>query len=281
MLYIPNKGQTLQTSNETGGAAATTWGTSVTTGGSTSTKGSAAELIASTPWDSYWITVFASNYANAATGSDGCMDIMIGAATEEVLIPDLLMGSCGGTPSLTDGQGPKRWDFPLYIPAGSRLSAKAAGRRTSTAFRVAVYLYGGSSNVPFKVGSKVTTYGMGTVPAGTTITPGASGANGTITQITASTSEDHFAFVPSIQVTNDATMTANNLKVQLCAGPLNSEAPFGQPMWFGTGTNESMGGPYNSFPIFKDIPSGTRLSMRASCSGAVDAGYSACIHAVS
>lgn len=253
-------------------------GTSVTTGASASTKGTPAQLIASTAFDAYWVRVVAHNYSLAAgAASQGALDILIGSSTETVLIANLLMGYAGGSAS---NRGPKVWDFPLYIPAGSRLAAQAAGNRTSTAMRVVINLYGGYGYPPFRVGTKVTTYGMGTVPDGTPITPGASGAVGAFAQITASTTEDHFALVPSFQVTNSTAVNFNVFTVEIGSGAATEEV-ISPPYWFATDSNEAMDGPYNSMPVFQDIPAGTRLSMRASGSGTLNPSYNGVIHALS
>lgn len=276
-LWVPQKG-TRRLDHNTGAVGTATPGTSVTTGAASGTKGAVSQLIASTAFDAYWVTVIASDYRLAATASQGCLDILIGAATEEVLIPDLLMGYCGHAAG-SGCLGPKRWDFPLYIPAGSRLAAQAAGARVSTAFRVWVFLYGGDGYPAFRVGSKVTTYGV-TVPVGTTVTPGASGAEGSWTQITASTSESHFAFVPSYQASGDTTINDRALAVDLGVGSATEEEIM-QSWWFNTNSNESMSGPINSMPCFQDVPASTRLVMRASNSGANDGGYNAAVHGVS
>lgn len=277
MLWIPQKGK-LRVEHNTGTVGTATPGTSVTTGGTASTKGTPAQLIASTSFDTYWMTVIASNYGNATTASQGCLDILIGAATEEVLIPNLLMGYCGSIAAT--GLGPKRWDFPLYVPAGSRLAAQAAGARTSTALRVWIFLYGGTVSPGFRVGTSVTTYGISTVPDGTAITPGASGAEGSFTQITASTLREHFALTPSFQVTGDTTINQRAFAVDLGVGAA-TESEVLQSAWFLTDSGEFMSGPVNNMPAFADVPSGTRLTMRASCSGALDGGYNGAIHAVS
>lgn len=279
MLWVPKKG-ILRVQHNTGSVGSLTPGTSCTTGGATSTKGTAVQIFASTSFDSYWMTIMAANYGGtAATAADGAMDILIGAATEEVIIANLLMGFCGGVGLV--GKGPKRWDFPLYVPSGSRIAVQAAGRRISTAFQVWMFLYGGDGSPPFRVGGKVTTYGMGTVPNGTAITPGASGAEGAWTQITASTSQDHFALVPSFQVGNDPSINLRGYAVDLGTGAATEEM-VAESYWFGTESGvESMGGPINTMPTFIDIPSGTRLVMRASNSGTNDGAYDAVIHAVS
>ena len=259
-----------------GAVGTATMGTSVTTGGAAGTKGSAAQLIASTAIEAYWITIQASNYNNAVTACEGALDIMIGAATEEIVIPDLLFGYAGGAGSPI-GAG-KTWDFPIYIPAGTRITARACGARVSTAFRVAVWVFGGDGLPPWKFGSQVTTYGV-TVPNGTAITPGASGAEGAFAQITASSSKDHFCLVPSFQVENDTTVNNLYYNVDIGVGAATEEEV---GSWFySTNSNESMQGPLGrTLPAFQDVPSGTRLAMRASCSGAIDAQYGGAIHGV-
>lgn len=277
MLWVPQKG-VLRREHNLGSVGGSPLGTAVTTGASASTKGTPAQLIASTSFEAYWVRVMATTYGNTtATASEGSMDILIGAATEDILIPDLLMGYCGGDTATQCG--PKVWDFPLYVPAGSRLSAQAAGARVSTAVRVQIFLYGGHGYPPFRVGSKVTTYGIGTVPNGVTITPGASGAEGTFTQITASTSQEHFAFVPSFQVSTDTTTNNRVIAVDLGIGAATEEEIADQ--WiYRTDVNEAMEGPWNAMPCFQDVPSGTRLAMRASNNNTNDGPYNGAIHAV-
>jgi hypothetical protein len=277
MLFIPQSGR-IRIENNHGLVGANNPGTPVTTHATvTSTKGTPVELIASTLFDAYWIEVWAMNYSNPATASEGALDILIGTATAEVLIPNLLMGYCGG--GNVAGRSMKNWGFPLYIPAGSRLSAQVAGLRLATSCIVGVILYGGDGYPKFRVGSHVLTYGMGTVPLGTTVTPGASGAEGTPTQIVAATTEDHFAILPSYQVTNDTTTNPRSIQVDALIGAATEEL-LGS-WWFWTDANETMSGPHPTMPIFADILSGTRLVMRASNSGVNDAGYNGVFHCVS
>lgn len=275
MLWVPQKGALLRQSNlPTVGSA--TFGNAVTTGAASGTKGSVVELISSTNFDSYMVEIWAEGYAASAVASPGCLDILIGSATESILIADLLMGNCGG--AITQMTGPKRWIFPLYIPAGSRIAAQAAGSRTSTNFDVGIQLYGGAGYPPFKVGTKVDTYGIGTVPNGTTVTVGGTGAEGSWTQITASTSRDHFCLVPSWQA-NDSSMTALGvIQVDVGIGSA-TESLLGSFNYFCQVT-ESMEGPIQSLPLFGDFPSGSRLVMRASSSVAADTSNGA-IHGVS
>lgn len=276
MLWVPQKGKLLVQHN-VGTVGDSTPGTTITTGAASSTKGTAVELLTTT-FDAYWISIYAFGYGTTATNSSGCLDILTGAATEEILIPDLLMGCCGLFSSTAPG--PKQWHFPLYIPSGTRLAARAAGQRVSTAFTVAIYLYGGHGIPPFRVGSHVTTYGV-TVPVGTTVVPGASAAEGAWAQITASTSEDHFAFMPSFQPGDDTTKGIVAYFLDIGVGAA-TEDEIAQSYMYCIGSDERMMGPFHAMPVFQDVPAGTRMVMRVSNSGANDAGnYNCALHAVS
>jgi hypothetical protein len=277
-LMIPQKGLIRTESNITGGGSEGA-GQNVITGGTASTKGSPVELIAATSFDAYWVTIIAQLYGTAATVSQGALDILIGTSTEAILIPDLLMGYCGGEVN-NSVNGPKTWQFPLYIAAGNRIAAQAAGARISTAVRVGIILEGGHGSPGHHVGSRVTTYGMGTVPDGTTVTAGSSGAEGSWTEITASTTRDHFAFLPSLQPTGDTTVNNRHYRVDIGIGAAAAEEEIASNYLYATSSAEQMTGPMNSRPQMQHVPSGTRLALRASCH-ATPATLNAVIHAVS
>jgi hypothetical protein len=281
VLWVPQKGPILVQHN-LGSVGDTTPGGTATTGAAASTKGPVVEVFAATLFDAYWIDIYAWGYGLSATASMGCMDILTGAATEEVLIPDLLFGSAAGQGYFAAAAPTcKKWAFPLYIPAGSRISVRVAGQRVSTAMRFGIVLRGGNGVPPFRCGSKVTTYGV-TVPSGTTIVPGASAAEGAWTQIVASTTEDHFAFFPSFQPGSDTTLTLLSYSLDMGIGAATEEEMLGGAgyMYDITG-GELMAGPYGyDWPAFQDVPSGTRLVARVSNSGVNDGAYQAAIHAV-
>jgi hypothetical protein len=285
MLWVPQKG-VIRYEHNFGNVGATTLGTSVSTGNPASTKGTAVELIASTAFDSYMMCITAAAYGAAATTSRGCLDILVGAATEEVLIANLLMGFCGNI-AVTNA-GPKTWWFPLYVPSGTRIAAQVAGNRTSTAMRVGIQLYGGSGYPPWRVGQRVDTYGIGTVPAATSVTPGASAAEGSWTEITSSTTRDCFCIVPSAQgPTGDTTLTASGVWMDIGVGAATEEVVAGggneQSYVFALNGDEMISGPFNPFPTFADIPSASRLTARLSRSSAADttANWECALHCVS
>jgi hypothetical protein len=276
VLLTPHTGRVRSQTNygSVGGASI---GTGVQTSGTATVKGTPAQLIASTSFDAWGVIITAHGYGSNTATSEGALDILIGAATEDILIPDLLMGFCGNWAA--QDKGPKTWFFPLYVPAGSRIAAQACGIRLTTTFQVGIQLLGGTSVSPWRVGRKVITYGV-TAPNGIAITPGASGAQGAYAQITAATSADHFALVPSFQLGPSDTSIANrNYMVGIGVGAATEDL-VGEYVYT-TDAGETMGGPYPvGFPTFIDIPSGTRLAMRASCSGTVDT-VAGAIHAVS
>lgn len=273
MLLIPQKGQEKQITNLSTTASGTP-GTIVTTGGTAATKGSAFELIsaANNIRDSYGIYIEANAYGGSAAACEGALDILGGAATEEVLIPDLLMGYCGNA----EAGRVKSWFFPLYIPAGTRISARAAGARVNTTVRVGATLLGGTMP-PWRIGGKITTYGMGTVPNGTAITP-VVGAPST-TQIVASTTADHFAFLPSFQVAVDTTLLAKQIVIGIGVGAATEDL-IGSWTYY-CDANEFMSGPAFARPVFYSVPSGSRLVMRASATGTLESNYNGVIHAMS
>lgn len=266
MLWAPIKGMTRYQSN-IAAAGSSTLGTSCTTGAAEATKGTIVEAISSTNFDSYLMHITIGDYTAEGSAGRGCLDIMIGGSGSEVaLIENLLMGYCGGSADDAQVKGPKQWMFPVFVPAGSRLSIRAAGEAASTTVRCAITLMGGQGSPQFHVGTKVTTYGVATVANGTTITEGQSGVEGAWAQITSSTSRDHFCVVPSFQFNTQTTNEAYSY-VDLGIGAASSEVQIGAPYVYSSGFYALMDGPFNPMPTFCNIPAGTRLAMRASNSG--------------
>lgn len=283
MLWTPQKGGLLCQHNLSS-VGDTTPGTTVTTGGAAGTKGTPAEIFSSTSFDSYLMRILVCNYGLSATATQAMLDILIGTSTEEVLIPNLLVGASRGVnvaAAIPSGMG-KTFSFPIYVPAGSRIAAQAAGARTSTAMEVVIWLYGGHGMPPFRVAQKVVSYPTSpSVPQGQAITPGASGAEGSWTEIVASTSEDHFGVLPTFQSETDTTMQDRAYSLDVAIGASTAEEEISSGWLFASGTGEFMDGPYPDFPALVEIPSGTRLSARASNSGTNDTANGVMLHCLS
>jgi hypothetical protein len=266
-------------SDNLGSVGAVPPGASLTTGATAATKGAWVEMIAASTFDSAWVEVYLFDIAAGGVASQAALDIGIGAAAAEtVLIADLLAGYAGGGGSQSGGW--KNWAFPLRIPTGSRLSARLASVRTATTeARAAIILFEGESIEPQETDRIVTTYGMGTVPNGTAITPGASGAEGAWTEIVSATTRAHFAFMPSFQITGDTALASRGFMVDIGIGAGGAEVEIGR--WhYQSSDAEYMGGPLPNRPAIVHVPAGVRLAMRASSSGTLDTGYDACIHAI-
>lgn len=278
-LSNPNLGGHVRVEHNVGAVGGAAFGTQVTTGAASGTKGTPAQIFAATAFDAFFVHILFHNHFVAATLTDCMADILIGAATEEVLIANLMAGYCAASGAEL---GPKSFMFPLYIPAGSRIAVQAAGLLTANAtLRCSMFLYGGVPAPWLPCGSKVTTYGISSVPTGATaITPGASAAEGAYAQIVAATSEDHIALIPGFGPTGDTTLSSKTLMVDIGLGAATEEQ-VAESFIFQTSINESCAGPLNPFPAFLDIPSGTRLAMRASNNGANDGGYQGALYAVS
>lgn len=271
MLLLPHITSERHERNN-GDVAATSPGTNVTTGGAAGTKGSSAQLIAATAFDAYELHVFASGYGNNNTNSIGCLDILLDG---EVFIADLLMGYCGTF--ATAGQ--KCWRFPLHVPKGVEIAARAAGQRVSTAFQVAVRLFDHGGQPRGWVGSRCDTYGVSSVPSGVTLTT-VNGSEGGWAQVVASTSRLHRCIVPSLQVDAETSVGDRAVQLDVGLGGSGSEVQIGVPHTWLTRADETMGGPFDGHPIYQDIPSGSRLAARTSTSGTAD-NHQAALHCLS
>jgi hypothetical protein len=148
------------------------------------------------------VNAAASNIA--ATDTSILLDIGIGAAAAEtVLIPNLLAGWAS---AVDPGGSPRHYIFPLYIPSGSRVSARSASARSASPVTVWLQMFGGlRRSEDWWCGEQVIAYGINTgVSQGTNVTPGASSAEGSWTAI-GTTSQDHKMIVPGIQLADTNT----------------------------------------------------------------------------
>ena len=109
--------------------SATFGATQVQGSASANTKGSWYQIEGSTPVDTHWCSLFVAAAAQAGTDRGLMVDIAKGAASsEEIILPDHWFG--GG--SKVDFSHNNWQSFPLYIPAGTRLSARCQSSVTST-----------------------------------------------------------------------------------------------------------------------------------------------------
>ena len=277
MLLLPQKGDTKIISNS-GIVGAANPGTAVPGHASTANSyGTLTEIIsaANNTQDSWGMMIYIANTGASATVSQASLDIYVGGATDDLLIKSLLCGyrapSSGGVAT---------YFFPIHTPPGKRIAAQLSSARTGIAADVMIWLFGGGVP-PFRPGSRVTTYGTKADNSrGLAVTPTASGGTASVTEMSSSSTYDHFYLMPGFQAANDTTLTpsgAINLGIGVGA---STEERIGT-WWYYKGTSEDTGGPWPAIGVFRSVPASTRLTMLASNSGANDAGYDGHVYAVS
>ena len=105
-----------------GANTADSGGIGVNPGAVNHTKGAYSEVTASTTNPIKFLIVGFGGQSNAARSNlNELVDISVGAATEEVLIPNILLGQN----TTMDGVFPKYIGFPCNIPAGTRLAVRS------------------------------------------------------------------------------------------------------------------------------------------------------------
>jgi hypothetical protein len=161
-------------------------GTTITANATPHTKtATPTQLIASTAADSYAIQVHVHNNATSNASTSTLLDIMTGGSgSEVVLIPDLMAGWV--LPVTTTNEW-RTYTFPIFIPAGTRLSARSQSVVASKTCSVAITLLNRPTQLGF-VGTRVTAYGVTSASSyGTLHTAGATSTYGaTAGQLTAS-----------------------------------------------------------------------------------------------
>jgi hypothetical protein len=274
-LLVPKQGANVI--ETTIGASNAEFGTLITASATPHTKGSPTQLLAATAFDSFGIIVGVGNVGTAATTNTRTLvDIMVGGSgSEAVLIPNLLAGQVGASNSASSQ--PQYYYFPLYIPAGTRLSARSQSLAASDTVNVSVHLV--QNQIPGKwYGYRVTDYGTSTASStGTSHTPtNNTGAYATTTQLVASTTNRIRAMQIGIDLlTNTAGNTARGL-VRVAAGGSTNYIVSGLPFREST-TLESMDFTQANLVLSQmnfDIPAASYLGVGAQMSvGAATRGF--------
>jgi hypothetical protein len=251
------------------GRPATTWGTVLTSHTvANQFPTTFTQLIASTTYDADWVHVGFHNNFTATTISDSLVTIYIGAGgAEQVLIPNLLAGwvqdaLAAGTSTVRD------FIFPLYVPAGSRLSARHQSSRVSTGVTCMIELLGGGRSDHW-TGEIVEAVGAVTASSrGTQITPGTT-AEGTLTSIGTNVNEWGYV-LPMNANTSTTTMVLATVSCDLAGGSATSALLAGlDDFLFSHSTNE-FSGFLSRMGRFCTIPASTTLHARLQTSNTAD-----------
>ncbi len=264
MLWTPQNRWEKQESSVSAPAGAL--GTSLTPGNNT--KGTWAQLISSTTNDSYGVIVHINSGFTAAAARSMLVDIGTGAAASEVvLIPDLL---CEGADATE--RGAVTFFFPLFIPASTRIAARASvNNATVGTIRANVTLLQKPSRPELiRFGTFVRAFGVTAATSkGTTVTPGASGAEGSWTQVGSATAEDLWFWQAAFGY-DDSTQTSQPHFLDLAHGDGTTKRIIYENCIVGKNSSE---GTFKDSTMqilrgYCEVPSGQNIYMRMSLSSA-------------
>lgn len=254
--------------NISGARPAATLGATITGSGSTNTKGSWASLIDPLAFDVYRLHVIVNDVWTSAAAIRALLDIGIGPSgggSEVVVIPDLLVGGAGDI----DGQNRAvAFDFPIYLPAGQRLSARLAGSVASETAQVTAIAYGAPTG-PCWAGAAVEALGISAgSSAGVAVTSGTTSEGSWVTVGT--TSFDWAGFAVGMQNDTDTTNTSEVYSIDIGLGS-TPDVILVEDIIAGSINTEEVGNwcypNYLPFPI----AAGTVVRIRAQGSGAAQA----------
>lgn len=280
-IWVPPSPFTaIETNLDGGNPAESPYGTLVASDAVAHTKNATyTELIAALAFDVYAIKIAMGNVGGTnGANSSMLVDIAIGAATAEtVIIPNLIAGYASPFNNATPNGGQRYW-FPLRIPAGSRLSATAQGAVTSDDVRVAVWLYGKPIR-PVWAGETVTAYGIDTgTSRGVTVAAGIQAAEGTYTEITATTARDHPYLAVGAGCDGDLIVIAVLGVLDVGVGAA-TESTIASTMVLGSGTTETM--QHEQMSVWAPVADGSRLAARIAIPGSSAQSYDVAIYGVS
>lgn len=269
-------------SSQAGTRPATNYGHTVTPGNNT--KGSWLQIFtgAQIANEVYWIWVCINSGNTSAAAKDMIVDIGIdpaGGTAYTVLLPDLL---CGMSNNMTDG--PFFYNFPIRIPAGSSVAARASvNNATVGTVRVWLKVFGLPSRPDLiKVGHVCSAYGIVAASSrGTLHTPGTT-AEGAWTSL-GTTSHRNWWWQIGCAI-NDATITAAAVWfIDLSYGDAtNKHIIIEDSTSLEVSSSERLGfGVHSPAACYSAVPSGQELFIRSQYSVALDSNFSAAAYGVS
>ncbi len=271
MLYTPASQFQFEYDDTTAGTAnvlTAVTGVAATASGSTNTKGSWVEIVSATDreWNGFWL-VFSVAALPTGLNAGALCDIGIGGAGSEVVVlPDFIMGNVGNIPAQNIITGFVSPTFvPLRIAKGQRVAVRTQNETASRVARCLIWAQAGGS-LPVAIFSGCDTIGVTSSGAsrGTNISSNASASTfGSWTNVGSTTGREYKGFVVSHQPQNTSTLNARGFilefgysSIALCrAVALQSTA-------------ETWTVPITAPAIVQNIPAGTQLQARVSCSTA-------------
>lgn len=256
-------GLQISAGTDLGTIGASSTGPVILTGGSTFTKGAWVQIVASLTQDTSWMLFYIET--ENSPGSAYAVDIGIGGSGSEIaIVNNLFFNEVVG--------GGRRYMFPLTIPAGTRVAARAAGNSASSNVSVCFTVFSDSYQSA-GCGSAIDTYGFNSATIqGVAIDPGATAnTKGAYSQIVSATTADTAGIFVNFDTQNNTTGSTNSSTqlIDIAVGASGSEiviVPNTLLSSFQSTGGESiqMSGYLPYMPI--QIPAGSRLAVRSQCS---------------
>lgn len=253
----------------------TTPGVAITPG--SGVKGSWATVLSAIPGEAHVVEIrFVAGNTNAAARNI-LVDIGIdpsGGTNFTTLIPNLIASQASNFVDIGI-----MYTFPLLIPAGASIGARAASNSTSTV-RVAMRLMRSDYRGAFDYGTQVVQIGTASESTGTGVsfTPGNTGAEGSWTTLGNLGTGGVCKFITFGVGINNSTTTSLMYYIDLRVGGVMvlENVPLILP-----GTNEKLGYVMPLLSGFVYIPAnGQNVDIRGSCSGTAVTGFNALGYAV-
>ncbi len=262
--------------------------TTVTASGTAHTKGSWVELDASTSQDTYLLGVSLYDTFVSSTITGVLVDIGVGGSgSEVVLISNILAGWQPSSTMSSAGFTTPTVQFPIYVPSGTRISARCQALIVSDTVSVGVRLLGGANSFTFDRarGGNVVTYGADTGNSrGTQITaPGSNHTKGAWTQITSSTTEPHSALVISAQGHTDTALSIQPILLDVGFGAAASEQVLLKDIMLEQSSLEKLSVHDVELAVLsigRTLPVGIRLAVRIQAQVFQNADVSLCLHGI-
>jgi hypothetical protein len=244
---------------ESGVAAATSGGVVLTANASPNVKATSfTEIIAATAFDAQLMLVNLGYWASGP--ADYLIDIAIGAASSEVVIAANLIFS-----GFTNGEHVAQYQLPIFVPAGTRLSARCQASAGSATVRCTITLMA-QPFLPSAPLSVVTTYGANTGDSGgvSIDAGGSANAKGSYSQLAAALSFDTSWLIVAVAGIN-ATRTACRWLLDVAVGAAASETIVIPDLYVvGSSASDSVLPATYCLPC--SLPAGSRVAIRSQCS---------------
>lgn len=249
------------------------FGTQVTSG-TASADGTAVTLLSALAHDAEYLQLRFGSVAGASSiDNNALMDILIdpaGGTSWSVLIPSLAVA--GLTNPFTTANPPSGisggYDFPIWIPAGASIGARArAAGASAIVFSVAAYAHGGNANpASWWAGQRVSAVGIDAANSrGASVTPGGSGSFGSWADFGSTLGEACGAVQWAVLGEHTFSSNWSNRGYQFEFGVGSTR--FGQPFDRTIASTGTRGWWIPTGPIFHRFAAGTQFQARGKSSG--------------